>query len=162
MRTVIADTGAIISLALIECTNLIDQIFGDFYIASAVWQELNTYRNPNFSKEVLNELETKVVKIKSSNQLGVVMDYGESESVILYEELEADYLLIDDKKARFLAESMGVNCIGSLGLLIEAKSRGLVDELRPKFIAWLDNERYFSLKLLNAVLDKMGEERIEV
>jgi hypothetical protein len=46
------------------------------------------------------------------------MDYGESESVILYQELNANYLLIDDQKARLMAESLGVNCIGSVGLLI--------------------------------------------
>ena len=57
MKIVIADTGALISLALIECVSLIEKVFGNFYIADAVWQELNTYRNPNFSKDILNELE---------------------------------------------------------------------------------------------------------
>lgn len=162
MKIVVADTGVLVSLALVECIDLIEEVFGDFYIAKAVWQELNAYKNPNFPKEILIGLEPKVVSIKSPNHLGMLMDYGESESVILYEELEADYLLIDDKKARFLAESMGVNCVGSLGLLIEARSRGLIDELKPKFETWLDNERYFSRKLLNAVLEKVGEERIEI
>ena len=161
MKIVIADTGALVSLALVESIDLIEKIFGRVYIANAVWQELNTYKNPNFSKDILIDLEPKVVSIKSPNRLGMLMDYGESESVILYEELKADYLLIDDKKARFLAESMEVNCVGSLGLLIEARSRGLIDELRPKFETWLDNERYFSRKLLNVVLEKMGEDRIE-
>lgn len=41
----------------------------------------------------------------------MVMDYGESESILLYEELKADYLLIDDNKARMLAESLNINCI---------------------------------------------------
>ena len=79
MKIVIADTGALISLALIGCIDLIEQIFGDFYIASAVWEELNTYKNPNFSKEILTDLESKVVKIKSPNRLAMIMDYGESE-----------------------------------------------------------------------------------
>jgi len=39
------------------------------------------------------------------------MDYGESEPVILYGEIGADYLLIDDSKARKVAESLGVKCV---------------------------------------------------
>ncbi len=161
MKIVIADTGALISLGLVDSINLIEKVFGDFFITEAVWNELNTYKNPKFTKENYKRLETKVVKIQSSNRLAMIMDYGESESVILYEELNADFLLIDDNKARFIAESMGVNCIGSLGLLIEAKSKGLISHLKPIFEVWLNNERHFSIKLLNTVLSKVGESLIE-
>jgi predicted nucleic acid-binding protein len=34
------------------------------------------------------------------------MDYGESEAVILYEEMSGNFLLIDDKKARKIAENL--------------------------------------------------------
>lgn len=88
-------------------------MFGDYYIANAVWEELQVYENPEFEKSLLFHLKKRVVKIKSRNHLSVIMDYGESESVILYEELNADYLLIDDNKARIIAESFDVNCIGS-------------------------------------------------
>ena len=63
----------------------------------------------------------------------MIMDFGESESVILYQELQADFLLIDDNKARIVAESLDVNCIGSIGLLIKAKQKGLITELKPIF-----------------------------
>ena len=92
MKIVVADTGALISLGHIDGIELIKEVFGDFYIAQAVWDELNTYKNPEFNKNILVALEKKVVKIKSRNYLSVVMDYGESESVILYEELQADFL----------------------------------------------------------------------
>ena len=35
--------------------------------------------------------------ISGFNELSFLMDYGESESVILYKEMDADFLLIDDK-----------------------------------------------------------------
>lgn len=88
------------------------------------------------------------------------MDYGESESVILYEELNADLLLIDDGKARKIAESLNVQCIGSVGLLIKAKQKGYVDKLKPIFKYWIANERYFSMQLLNQILVKIGERPI--
>ncbi|MDP2890213.1 MAG: DUF3368 domain-containing protein [Bacteroidota bacterium] len=161
MKIVIADTGALISLGIVGHIDLIEKVFGDFYIANAVWEELQVYENPEFEKNFLFYLEKRVVKIKSRNHLSVIMDYGESESVILYEELNADYLIIDDNKARMIAESLDVNCIGSIGLLIKAKQKGLVNDLKSIFEKWLENERYFSKRLLNKVLLQTGEEPIK-
>jgi predicted nucleic acid-binding protein len=161
MKIVIADTGALISLGLTEHIGLIEEVFGEFYIANAVWEELHNYDNPEFNTNILNEIKGKVKHIKSKNHLSIIMDYGESESVILYEELHADYLLIDDNKARIIAESLNINCIGSIGLLIKAKHKGLIQELKPIFEKWLSLDRYFSKKLLNSILTTLGEEVIK-
>ena len=161
MKLIIADTGALISLGLTQHTDLIEKVFGDFYIANAVWEELQEYENPEFDKKLLTQFENKVIKIKSRNHLSAIMDYGESESIILYEELGADYLLIDDNKARLIAESFDVNCIGSIGLLVRAKQMGFVNDLRSIFKKWIENERYFSKTLLNKILIEADEEPIK-
>ena len=161
MKIVIADTGALLSLGHVGYIDLIEKVFGDFYIAWAVWQELNDYDHPKFDKHALKELETRVVKIKSKNYLLMVMDYGESESVILYEEMGADFLLVDDNKARTLAESLNINCIGSIGLLLKAKQKELITELKPIFEKWISTGRYFSKNLLNKILLEVGETSID-
>ena len=161
MKIVIADTGALLSLGHVGYIDLIEKVFGDFYIAWAVWQELNDYDHPEFDKHALKELETRVVKIKSKNYLLMVMDYGESESVILYEEMGADFLLVDDNKARTLAESLNINCIGSIGLLLKAKQKELITELKPIFEKWISTGRYFSKNLLNKILLEVGETSID-
>jgi predicted nucleic acid-binding protein len=160
MKVVIADACAIISLIHIGRIDLIEKVFGDFYIANAVWMVLCKYDDPNFDSVQLQCLVEKVKDISSKNYLSLIMDFGESESVILYEELQADYLLIDDKKARLIAESIGVNCIGTLGLLIKAKQKGLLTELKPIFEKIVLDGRYFSKKLLNDILVKTGESAI--
>lgn len=157
MKLVIADTGALISLGHVGHIRLIEELFGDYYIAQAVWEELQNYENPEFNVNTINDLKKRVVRIKTRNHLSMVMDYGESESVILYEELQADYLLIDDNKARIVAESLEINCIGTIGLLIKAKQKGLIAELKPIFEKWISIGRYFSNKLLNKVLNDLGE-----
>ena len=158
MKVVVADTGALISLGLVGLIDLVENLFGDFYISQAVWEELNNYENVDFDKSILTKLQKHVTAIKSKNYLSVIMDYGESESVILYNELNADYLIIDDSKARKVAESLNVNCIGSIGLLIKAKQNGLITELKPVFEKWISMHRYFSIKLLNEILNKLGED----
>lgn len=157
MSIVVADTGVIISLVHIGQLDLIEKLFGNYYIANAVWVELNNYDNPNFNRSELKKLKEKIKVIKSKNYLSVVMDFGESESVILYEELKADYLLIDDCKARLMAESLNINCIGTLGLLLKAKKKGLISELKPLFEKLTSDNRFYSKKLLNDILLKIGE-----
>lgn len=157
MKIVIADTGALISLGILEQIDLIEKIFGEFYIAQAVWVELNGYDNPNFNRALLPDLKSRVKQISSKNHLSLVMDYGEAESVILYEELNADYLLIDDNKARLLAESLNINCIGTLGILLKAKQKGFVAELSPIFKKLVAENRFFSKKLLDEILIRVGE-----
>lgn len=50
MKIVVADTGALISLGLVGHIDLIEKVLGDFYIANAVWEELERYENPVFEK----------------------------------------------------------------------------------------------------------------
>lgn len=160
MKIVIADTGVIISLELVNGLELIEKTFGSLYIPNAVWEELNEYGKDFYNTEFLNYLKSRIISIKGINNLSLLMDYGESESVILYKELEADFLIIDDAKARLVAESLNVNCIGSIGLLIKAKELGLINELRPIFINWVENKRHFSKKLLNNILASINENSI--
>ena len=57
MKVVVADSGALISLGHISQIDLIEKVFGEFYIAHAVWKELNEYENPEFDKGVLKDLK---------------------------------------------------------------------------------------------------------
>lgn len=88
------------------------------------------------------------------------MDYGESESVILYKELQEDFLLIDDKKARSFAESLEVRCIGTIGLMSASKEKGFIKNLNPLFLELLQNKRFYSVDLLNSVLKQNGEQEL--
>jgi predicted nucleic acid-binding protein len=52
---------------------------------------------------------------------------GEREAIALALELHADVLLLDDKKARRIAQEQGVSVAGTLGLLKVAHDRGLIE-----------------------------------
>jgi uncharacterized protein len=110
----IADSGPVFSLALINELRLLDCLFDEIRIPHAVWEEITLNKTTKFYKEVFDFFETKTIKISSFNDLTFLMDYGESESLILYKELNADFLLIDDKKARNIAENFNISCIGTL------------------------------------------------
>lgn len=105
---VISDSGPIFSLAIIDKLEILNALFNDVYIPEAVWEELTRDKTIGHYPRIVEYFEDKVKKISGFNELTFVMDYGESESVILYKELNADYLLIDDKKARNIAENFGI------------------------------------------------------
>jgi len=157
---VIADSGPIFSLALVDELNLLNSFFDSIKISQAVWDEISSHDSKPFHQRICHYFIDKVEQIKGINDLTFVMDYGESQSVILYKELKADFLLIDDKKARSFAENFGINCIGTIGLLSISKDKGLIGNLKPIFDEFIKNKRYYSIDLLNAVLTQKGESKI--
>lgn len=158
---VIADSESIFSLAIIDKLELLSQLFEEVKISKAVWEEITIDISTEFYDKIEQFFKSKVTNIKGFNELTFVMDYGESESVILYKELNADFLLIDDKKARKIAENFEVKCIGTLGVLSVAKEKGFINELRPFFITFLNNNRYYSIKILNKLLERYNEMKIQ-
>lgn len=157
---VIADAGPIFSLAIIDKLEILNHLFDEIKIPNAVWKEITLDKSTVFYKKIEELFKPKVQDINGFNELTFVMDLGESESVILYKELKADFLLIDDKKARNIAENFGIRCIGTLGILSVAKNKGLVRDLKPIFKTFLENNRYYSIKLLNKLLEIHNESKI--
>jgi len=154
---VVADSGPIFSLAIIERLDLLDLMFEEVKIPLAVWKEITFDKSQQFYQYIHDFFQYKIQEIESFNELTFTMDYGESESVILYKELNANFLLIDDKKARNIADYLEVNCIGTLGLLIASKNTGFVKALLPLFKKFYTNKRYYSPKLLNTILRQHNE-----
>ncbi len=154
---VVADSGPLFSLALISRLDILNALFDEVKIPPAVWNELIFDRSKPDYWQLYNFFNSKVNPVTGVNELAFVMDYGESESVLLYKELNAHFLLIDDRKARKIAESMKVNCIGLIGLLSIAKDKDLIGPLRPVFEKLLQNKRYYSKELLNTILLAHGE-----
>lgn len=71
-----------------------------------------------------------VHETRSLQQRRLRVDEGEACAITLAEQLHADLLLIDEKRGRALAGEAGLNYIGLVGLLIEAKQKCLIPELK--------------------------------
>ena len=77
---------------------------------------------------------------------------GETQAMLLYKSVQADYLLINDKRGRRVAQINQIKTIGSLGVLIRAKKAGLIAQVRPKMDLIAGSQIYLSTDLINAVL----------
>ena len=128
---VIADSGPIFSLASINKLHLLDSLFDDVRIPQAVWKEITLKKSVKYYDKIVDYFESKVLKIKASNELSFIMDYGESESVILFREQNANFLLIDDKKARRIAEHLtwtSQNQTGKLVILLNGTTNRTIQK----------------------------------
>lgn len=158
--TIVSDTSPVISLVSIDRLDILDKLFKKIIIPRAVWNEFTAFENEVETDKLKRFFSERVADISQNNNLLPIMDLGESEAIILYNEIKADFLIIDDLKARQIAEEMGVNCVGTLGILFKAKEKGLIKELRTLFIKLIENNRYYSKIILNKLLNLSAEKRI--
>ena len=82
---------------------------------------------------------------------------GESEAIALALEVGADVVLLDDKAARRLAVTMGLQVLGTLGLLLKAKEADVISEVRTRLDALRTLPFPTAPKLFDAVLKEAGE-----
>lgn len=153
---VVADSGPVISLAVINKLDLLETLYGGAFISETVWQEVSRYIEP-FNIPQVKTFEPKIKKLSGPNLFTGLMDSGEAEAASLYLELNADFLIIDDRTARRVAEARGLRCLGTLAVLAKARELNLVSALRPLFLTLLFRNRYYKKDLLNSLLADYGE-----
>lgn len=83
------------------------------------------------------------------NSLRATLDFGEAEAIALAVELNADRLLIDERLGRVIAVRSGLQVTGVLGILVAAKRRNLIQDVKPMLDAltqqvgfWVDEQLY--------------------
>jgi len=151
---VVSDASPIANLAVVGQLELLRQLYGVVVIPPAVRAEVIAGLDlRKLSPEVASWLEVRaVINAKAVQSLLLSLDKGEAEAIVLAEELNADLLLMDEQKGRFIAQNLGLHVIGLLGVLLEAKKRGLVSALRPivddlihKAGFWIGSDLYHRL-----------------
>lgn len=91
-------------------------------------------------------------------KLAMSLDAGEREAIALALHVSADVIIVDDLRGRRRAAQLGLDVIGSAGILLQARRRGLIDTVRPELDAMVANGLYVSSQLYREVLAAAGEE----
>lgn len=85
------------------------------------------------------------------------LDIGEAETIVLAREINADWAIMDEKKGRQKLSQMGINKIGTLGILIKAKEIGLLSFIKPELEKLQKNGFSLSQTVIESVLIQAGE-----
>ncbi|MEK6322881.1 MAG: DUF3368 domain-containing protein [Acidobacteriota bacterium] len=60
----------------------------------------------------------------------MLVDHGEAEAIALASE-RGWRVVLDDRQARVIARSLGIQMIGTVGILLRAKQSGVIPLVRP-------------------------------
>ena len=157
---IISDTSIITNLAAIQYLQLLPQLYDRVTIPEAVYRELTEIDPPvpgTLQVQIAPWLEVRQVFDRSvieRLQIEVKLDLGESEAIALALELNADLLLIDERRGRAEADRLGVRITGLLGILVEAKRKNLIAAVKPLMDAMIAMSNFrVSSDLYNQILD---------
>lgn len=136
---VVADTGPLIALGRVECLKLLHDLYQDVLIPPAVLDELHLGSGRLGARQSAEALEQGWLQVQelsagsaqALSDLMLVLDPGEAEAILLAEEMNCKFLLIDERKGRAIANRRGVPVVGIAGVLLAAKKRGLIDAVMP-------------------------------
>ena len=159
---VISNTTPILSLFKIGKLEILKNLFGEIIVPEAVYNEIAVADSSKQGADVLDKVEyIKVKKIQNllaADMLRSQLDYGESETIVLAKELNADILLLDEKKARKVGQANSMKIIGTIGVLQAAKDRGLISDMKTQLDKLIENGIWLDKKLYQTVLQNNGED----
>lgn len=151
LQPIVSNASPLIALAQIERLDLLQSLFTTVVIPPTVADEVRgSVRLPDW-------LHVRELSLPIAVGVPSTLDPGESAAISLALELGAARIILDDLDARRTAGRLGLNVVGTLGLLILAKHRSLILHLRPLVDALGDVGFYFSPELYQRVVEQAGE-----
>lgn len=122
MKAIIADASCLIIYDKINQFEMLEKIFPELMVTSQVAEEFGELPDWIKIQEITN--------VNQYLQLTESLGKGEASSISLALEIENSLLIIDEKKGRKIAEELNIEIIGSLGVLIKAKEKGVIQSVK--------------------------------
>lgn len=159
---VIADTSVLLNLAFLKQESLLPAWFETVLIPKAVAHEFvrmgaSAGRFAGLQLPAFCQI-VPVTEIPARLASEARLDAGEAEALALMIERKADAILLDESAARSVATELGIEVIGTLGLLLRAKQDALITEVAPLLRRLIVEGRFrVSPALVHATLQRAGE-----
>jgi predicted nucleic acid-binding protein len=140
LRTIVSDTSCFIILSTIGELDILQKTFGDIFTTIEVVLE--------FGEDLPSWVKVLAPKdINKQRFLETKVDPGEASAIALALEYEQSMIILDDFKARKIAENLGLEITGTIGVLIIAKKRAIIDSIKP----FLEKIRATNFRLSEAI-----------
>ena len=149
---VVCNSSPLIGLEQIGHLHLLESLFDEITVSLAVLAEvaatvvLPAWVNQRPLTQPVGPLITKAA-----------LGPGESEAISLALEIDARLIILDDRPARRLAQSLGLPVIGTLGILLAAKKSGLIPAVKPCLDGLLGFDFRLAPALYQQLLEDAGE-----
>jgi len=159
MRKVISNTTPILSLIKIGKLDILKELYGQIMIPEAVFNEMEVGKDWLFYKDLskIDWIRIEPIQQITSKLYLFDLDAGEAEVIILAQEQKADLVIMDEIMGRRYAKQLGLKLTGTLGILLRAKEKGLIEAIAPLISDLIKNGVWISPELIKVVLEKAGE-----
>jgi predicted nucleic acid-binding protein len=154
----VSNSTVLIALESIGRMDLLPKLYGKVLITAEVRKEVFDVRGMPVPEWVKVE-QVEQGAVKEIEQLtGLKLDRGEAEALALAHRLQT-ILLIDDLRGRKAAERLlgKHRVMGTLKLLLEAKRKGILRQVKPLLVALEQTGRYLDEQLRRWVLEEAEE-----
>lgn len=125
---IVSDTSPINNLAAINHRHLLHHLYGTVLIPEAIYRELTDSNFPvagTTEVQPFDWIQTRAVSnLTLVEALSNELDIGEAEAIALAVEMQAEQVLMDERRGRLIANRLNLHCTGVLGILVEAKAQG--------------------------------------
>jgi len=151
-EVIISDTSCLIILTKIGALDLLHQL----------------YKRVTITKDILLEYGdnlpewVKIQKVKDRYRqqlLEMHIDSGEASAIALALETPKNIVILDDYKARKVAELLGISVTGTIGVIIKAKNSGIVPSIKPYLEKIRETNFRISDELEQIALGEANEEK---
>jgi uncharacterized protein len=159
--TVICNATPLINFAAINRLDILQATFGQIIIPQAVSHETTgtDFPSSHFVQQAIaaSWLEVRTISPAGSN-IAPELDVGEREAIALALETGIQRILLDEREARQVAQQLGLKVMGTLGILLLAKSNQTIPQVRSLLDAMIDVAQYWvNDSLYQQVLQRAGE-----
>ena len=158
---IVADASPLIALAKLDRLELLNSLFSTLYLPVTVHFEVTSDQarpDARLLKLFLDEHSVPHMDMENSftQEISRILDAGEIQALALAKELNCG-VLMDELRGRKVAQRYEIKTVGILGLLMQSKRQGLVNEVAP-LIEELQAQNYrLSANLIKSVLEHVGE-----
>lgn len=134
---IVSNTSPILNLAIVGQLDLVCQQFSQVQIPLAVLNELKTDEERPGSPAIRDAIAAGWLQVRPTSDTRLVqllkqtLDSGEAEAISLALELQAEWILLDERDGRKTAKALGLQVTGVLGILLRAKESGQLVSLHP-------------------------------
>lgn len=161
MKLVVADSGPLIALASTELLDVLRQVAGSVVVPHTVFGECTRVPHHPGAQALLAAQGAGLLTLHPDGDASVLgpiaaLDAGETAALSLALQLQAP-VLMDERLGRRVAALHGIPVIGSAGVLLAAKQRGLIATIAPVLAQWQGQGYFLSERLVAAVLKQAGE-----
>lgn len=148
-RIIISDTSCLIALSKIDKINLLKNLYHEVLITSKVYNEFGDSLPDGI---IITEVQNK----RKQKELEKRLDKGEASSIALALEMDNSTLIINEIKGRKLAQSLNIDIIGTIGLIILSEKKGLVLDVASLILKLVNKGFRLSDSLINKIIENYG------